>query len=665
MTPELLLPIIPQPRKVKRGQGIATFTPTLKIMVSTTSDAHTYGYCAELLQDKIRNELKRKAPAISVNKKRTEDDTIIILGIPDQYPLLAEIMESRKLPLPNEIGEEGYLLHVHQDLIILAAKTEQGVYYATQTLLQLIHDRNGKFQLPRMTILDKPLFKIRAVSDDISRGQISNMQNFKDIIRQLSMFKINYYMPYIEDMFCFSAFPEIGKNRGALSKAEVKELVEYAHKHHVEIVPIFECLGHQDRILKLPQFNKLAERPEEPWSFCPAVEETYTFLDKCIKELAEVFPSPYFCIGCDETSDLGNHQSKTLAKKIGIDGVFAQHVARVKEILEKYGKQAWMYGDMAFEKAYPKLKDLLSKDIMMVNWIYSPQKEYDRVHDMHKWGFNQVVSPGVHCWGRIFPDIEEGIENAKTLVASGYKHGAIGEIQSSWCDFGGECFREMNWYLYAYSADLGWNPDRKDRRWFDKVYFYQFYGTDNPAVSKIHQLLGQTNRDFKFYYATTALAIWRDHFEPQCTELIKDRKERSRRLAKIINECERLFPEANESVHQHRDHLEIFKLTIERVKLLTLRLQLEEKQAVMDAVFANPTAAMSQKKEAAAVFIEYLQEQRKLLMEIKLAFTRQWLRYHKSPMLRNLLANYDKLNLQLEKMAIDLQQSIKPISRSK
>ncbi len=659
MTSELSLSIIPQPRKIKRGSGIVTFTSSVKIMISDKSDKQTFGYCAQLIQEKFRNELKRKAPVISDANKRQEEEAIIILGIPQQYPLLAEIMEARKIPLQSDLGEEGYQLHINQDLIILAAQTERGVFYATQSFLQIIRGKNGKLQLPRMTIQDKPIFKIRAVSDDISRGQISHLQDFKNIIRQLAMFKINYYMPYIEDMFQFKAYPEIGKTRGVLTKEEARELVEYARQHHIEIIPIFECLGHQDRILSLPQFSKMAENPEEPWSFCPAIEDTYRFLDTCIKELSEVFPSPYFCIGCDETNDLGKHRSKPLAKKIGIDGVFAQHILRVKEILAKYGKQTWMYGDMAFEKAYPKLKDLLPKDILMINWIYTPQKDYARVHEMHKWGFNQVISSGVHGWGRLFPDIEEAVENAKTLVYSGYKNGAIGEIQSSWCDFGGECFRELNWYLYAYSADLGWNPDRKDRRWFDKVYFKLFYGTENPAVAKIHHLLGQTNRDFKFYYATTALAIWKDQFDEQCTSLIKDRKERARRLTKIISDCEKLIPEAHQSVSLHRDHLDLFKLTLERVKLLVLRLQLEDKKKALDKVITNPTNTMSRKKEAANEFVDYLQEQRKLLMSIKLSFTRLWLRYHKLPKVRILLANYDKLNLQMEKMGKDIQQNLK------
>ena len=72
---------------------------------------------------------------------------------------------------------------------------------------------------------------------------------------------MNFYCLYIEDMFKHPKHPKIGIKRGALTIKELKEIDAYAKQHYVELVPIFECLGHFDNILMHKKYKHLGEFP--------------------------------------------------------------------------------------------------------------------------------------------------------------------------------------------------------------------------------------------------------------------------------------------------------------------------------------------------------------------------------------------------------------------
>lgn len=75
--------------------------------------------------------------------------------------------------------------------------------------------------IPGVSIRDWPQQKIRGITDDLSRGQVSTMENFKKIIHFLSRHKLNAYSPYIEDIFVFKKYPMLGKGRGEVTATEI------------------------------------------------------------------------------------------------------------------------------------------------------------------------------------------------------------------------------------------------------------------------------------------------------------------------------------------------------------------------------------------------------------------------------------------------------------
>lgn len=657
-----ILPVIPQPRRFHLLSGKLRLDRNTRIIL-THSVTESQRFSAHLIQEKVKSLTGLEIPI------REEDYT---------YETGIRIHMGKSQTYEQKLDEEGYILAIgtpethstelpdkvdntsidKEPMIMIGANTDRGIFYGVQTLLQLMEKKGNSIYLPQLIIEDYPLYKIRGISDDISRGQISTLDDFKHIIRQLAAYKINFYLPYIEDMFSFDKYPEIGQGRGALTKDEARELVAYAKKYQIEIVPIFECLGHQERMLRIPALNHLAERPENPWCLSPVVDEVYSFLADCIQELAEVFPSPYFCIGCDETDDLGKGKSKDLAQKIGKDGVFAQHILKVKEIVDRFGKQTWMYADMPFNLEYPNLLAKLPKDIVMINWIYIPAADYARAHAIQSSGYPQIVSPALHNWGRIFPDFDTASRNVNHLLNVGYKTGAIGAIQSSWGDGGCENYREFNWYSYAQAADASWNPDQLNRDWFDTVYFPQFYGTKDKAIQKLHQKLVESNKDFKFYHATTAFVLWQDQLERRPTNILSNRTLRGKRLAKIYLDCQKLFPQAQKTVTRHQDHLDLFKFVMERIKLLSMRLQVPERMEQAMNTLENQKIPVSDKLETLETLVAFVTEQKTMLDQLKPEFERLWLIYNKRPMVAVNLEKYDTLHLYYNSIITDAKMMI-------
>ena len=300
------LKLIPKPKEVNFTKGETALSSDWKVCFwSENSDD---AYAAELIAGEARDcfgwnwEIGPKTPQ-------------------KQYILIREYTPGEEEP--DLFSEQGYLLFIEENKIIIEAATATGRFYGAQTLRQIM--RNTKRgRVPRLKIKDYPSLEWRGLSDDISRGQVSKLDDFKEIIRRLAFYKKNLYQPYIEDMFRFETDPEIGKERGAITKKEMQAMAIVAKKNHVVLTPVFECLGHQDRLLSLPENLKYAEiqdPKETPWSFSPVNEEAYQFVTQLIDEMAEAAPSPFFHIGGDESWDVGKGTSKNEVEKKGVGRV--------------------------------------------------------------------------------------------------------------------------------------------------------------------------------------------------------------------------------------------------------------------------------------------------------------------------------------------------------
>jgi len=405
--------------------------------------------------------------------------------VPAPFSQYQEIFER----LGNGMKEEGYILYPAGEKLVLGAFTKAGIFNGLQSLLQLAvyeHVTGTPFQ-PAL-IIDWPDLSLRGISDDMSRGQVSTLENLKKIIRFLSRYKMNVYMPYIEDIFSISAFPRIGRERGAITVAEWEELQTFALRYHVQIIPIFQTLGHYENILLDTDFHPIAEFPGAA-SLEVLNPETYKFLAKAFAEVVPAFSGSFFHIGADESWDVGKFKTKGLVDRFGIASVHARHYQKVYDLLKPYNKKIMMYGDIILN--HPTILNEIPKDIIVIDWQYHVTNNYSSTEVFKKAGQPFIVSPGTHNWGNWFPDLTDAALNISKIAEDGKRNGALGSICSNWGDYGGMNLREFNYHPFAYSAAVSWNLSDSDLAEFEKRFFIQFYHNSDPRITATYHNLSE------------------------------------------------------------------------------------------------------------------------------------------------------------------------------
>lgn len=461
--------IIPSPKSVKVNSNVLTLKDNIKINIIGVNSSEA-DFTAEQIREALNNSLKIKS-AIQKADKAAADINLILdknFSIPDaRFP------------------DESYMLNVKENSIEIKASSVKGIFYGTMSLVQIL-ERSTDKKLQCVEISDSPDMKVRGISDDISRGQVSTLDNFKKIIRHLARYKMNVYMPYIEDMIKFDAYPTIGANRGALTKDEIKELVAYAGKYFVDIIPVFQTLGHYENILSQPEFLKYAEFTGAA-SLNVSNDSTYVFLEDMLKVVFELFPSEYFNMGADESYDVGLGKSKYLVDQSNIATVHANHYKKVYDICKKYNKKVWMYGDIIL--SHPEILDMIPKDITVVDWHYRGEVDYSSAKTFNKAGFNYYVSPSAWNFLTPFPANLNAFPNIKYITKAGLANDSKGMINSNWGDYGAETFKELILFGYAWSAQCSWNLDGSDAGIFAKNYFADFFGSTDSRIPTIYESL--------------------------------------------------------------------------------------------------------------------------------------------------------------------------------
>ncbi|MGB2867759.1 MAG: glycoside hydrolase family 20 zincin-like fold domain-containing protein [Bacteroidota bacterium] len=469
--------IIPTPQEVKPGAGKFRITSSTKIILGTGATAEdeyaaeqVNEYLAELKDVQLRTVREKSVRNISANH--------VFIG-PPNGEFARRFLKDRKINLTSEMKSEGYALICTRDGIVIVGESAAGRFYGVMSLLQMIRGEKKSLTVAGISIRDWPQQSFRGISDDLSRGQVSTPVNFRKIIRFLARHKLNVYSPYIEDIFVFKNHPLIGKNRGALTAAEVKDLDAYAKKYHVEMVPIFETLGHWENILAMPEYVGYAEFPGAH-TVNVSDEAAYRLLDEMIGELASAFSSPWFNMAADESWDVGLGANKARVAASDLATVHAEHYRRVFDILARHKKKPMMYGDIILKN--PTILEKIPHNVVMVDWHYDVQSNYPSPEVFKAAGFPFVVSPAVWNFTGPFPNYINTFVNIENLNRDGFENGSTGLLTSTWNDYGGEELRELNYYGYAWTAECAWRPMGADLQKFNEKFFASFFGSEAVAT---------------------------------------------------------------------------------------------------------------------------------------------------------------------------------------
>ncbi len=435
---------------------------------------------------------------------------LIAIGNPKNDARVAELMKRYGLELTEAMAAEGYVLGIGSAGIVIGAESDRGLLYGTTTLRQMLLAGGKNQPLPAVRVRDWPQMAMRGIHDEFSYGQVSTMENFKDMIRFLAEYKMNTLIFYFEDTFRFQNYPTVGEGRGAMTREQVDELEAFAKPLGVEIFPVFEMLGNQGALLMLDEVRPFAEYPGAH-SFS-LDDDAFNFLATCFREMADTFDSRYFHAGLDESWDLGFGKSEERVNEVGRGPAHAAHYRRINELLKSRGKTMIMYGDIILN--YPEILDLIPKDIVLMDWQYHAADHYPTVDVLGSKGFPILVLPGMSNWDRIFPEMSKAMINIRNFTLDCYRQPhALGSITSTWGDNGSKNLRELLYYGYAYGAEVTWSPDSTDVSSYADRFFTQWNG---PGTAAYFEAIYALLEDWPWWYPM--LDYFRHPFLPRKDE---------------------------------------------------------------------------------------------------------------------------------------------------
>lgn len=201
-------------------------------------------------------------------------------------------------------GTEAYRLSVSNKRIKIEAVTEQGVYWAMQTLRQLERKKGKRSSVAGCEIVDWPAFRIRGFMQDVGRSYIS-MEELKREIEILSRFKINVFHWHLTENQAWrlesKIFPMLNDSVNTIrmpgkyyTLEEARDLVDFCKKHQVLLIPEIDMPGHSAAFVRA--FRHDMQSPEG-----------MKILKLLLDEVCETFDVPYLHIGTDEVEFTNPH----------------------------------------------------------------------------------------------------------------------------------------------------------------------------------------------------------------------------------------------------------------------------------------------------------------------------------------------------------------------
>lgn len=495
----------------------------------------------------------------------------ILIGNID-LPSVQTALKRLGISAPANLDPEGYVLVVNPDEVLVAGKSAAGTFYGLQTLKQLVRGEGAVAFIPAVEIVDWPAMRWRAVSDDISRGPVPTVDYIKRQLRTFAAFKLNMHSFYMEQTFASSANPLIGPAGGSLTPDEIRELVTYARRYHIELVPEQQTFGHLHKALKLEKYNELAETPYGD-VLSPQQEGSYKLIAAWYRELNELFPGKFFHIGADETFELGEGQSREAARVRGVGAIYFEHLNRVREVLKPYDRRLMFWGDIALN--HPDLIGSIPKDMIAMNWDYAPKDDYlPRIKPFKDAGLEEFVCPGVHNWNQIFPNLDASSRNIANFVRDGQASGALGMMNTSWDDDGESLF-EMTWYGIVLGAAASWQNRVVDKNAFDNDFDWAFFRNEGHEFSEALHVLGGVNGLLGI--GASDELFWRDPFDSSFQMQARTLRSQVREMRLAVENVDESLLRNEAKARRNRLMVPAMRFAAQRFDHLGRRMQVTEK----------------------------------------------------------------------------------------
>jgi hexosaminidase len=359
------LNIIPIPAEMELGKGTLKLTKDLSVQTDLKNEETKF--VADFLAETLRGATDFSVPVV----EKTNAASKINL----------------RLTSDAGIAKEGYALDVNSQGIQLSASTAAGLFYGTQTILQLLppevyesEKQNAKWAIPFVKIEDQPRFGYRGMHLDVARHffPVEFIKKYIDIIALHKMNVLHWHLtddqgwrieikkyPKLTQVSAFREQTLVGhyndkpqkydgkRYGGFYTQEQIKDIVEYAQERFVTIIPEIEMPGHALAVLAAyPEFSCTGGsfKVGQKWGvfddvFCAGNDAVFTFLQDVLAEVVELFPGKYVHIGGDECPKTRWEKCEKCQARIKAEGLKDEHelqsyvIQRMEKFLASKGKR--------------------------------------------------------------------------------------------------------------------------------------------------------------------------------------------------------------------------------------------------------------------------------------------------------------------------------------
>lgn len=418
---------------------------------------------------------------------------------------------------------EGYQLEVASGKIAIKSSTPAGVLNGVQTLRQIIKEKDGKYVVQRAAVSDYPTFSWRAFMLDEGR-YFKGKDVVLKLLDEMAGLKMNVFhwhltndqgwrieikkYPKLTEVGAYRDSSEInhfgsdvydGKPHGGFyTQAEIKEIVDYASKRHITIVPEVSMPGHASAaIASYPWLGTSGKQIKVPGKFGVHYEvfnvsdpKVMQFFDDVTNEVIALFPGSVFHIGGDEVKYDQWKASPVIRSYMAKNGLKTPAELQVyftneiSNMLASKGKRMMGWNEITGDKLHEyqsaedtkEVEQQLAKGTIVHFWKGDPalikktiDKGYDVVNSYHEYtyiDYNYESIPLSKAYS--FNPVPEGLSPKEQSRVLGLGCQMWGEFIPT--------VESMNRLVYpriAAYAETGWTgADKKDYSRFQRSLDY-------------------------------------------------------------------------------------------------------------------------------------------------------------------------------------------------
>jgi len=400
------------------------------------------------------------------------------------------------------LARQAYRLELRPEHIFITANAPAGLFYAVETLVQLVKPERGRLWLPEAEIVDWPDVGLREVFWD-EQEHLDHFDVLEQAIRRAAFFKVNAIALRLNQHFEYASAPVL-VDPYALSPVQLQQLTDYGLSHYVQIIPYLDGPAHINFVLERDEYKNLREFPETAFEMCSTNPAAYKLLQGMSQDLMNANKGgKYFHLSTDEAwfigkADNGLCHEAGRARQLGSPSkLWAEFTTKMATYLEALGRTVIFWGEEPLQaEDIPRLPaGLINGEVYSsaYNKAFRGRGIRQMIYtnslpDDPLFPFYYVLSPREQLHSR------GGVEERATQVFNEISYTSArreadiaGAGVYAWGDLGPH--PETYWLGYAMGASAAWHPGSPNPHETAHRFYRLFYGPGATGMGRLYQLM--------------------------------------------------------------------------------------------------------------------------------------------------------------------------------